>query len=71
MLKIERVVTATKVPHEWKMCRCGWKCSVCGAKAAEFDDDGNPDPYGLIVYVSLDLVEVSCQELSVFRVMDD
>lgn len=63
------VVTATRRPHKWKRCGANWKCAPCRALAAEFDDNGQPEPYGM-VYYRLMLVELTCEELTVCKVMD-
>jgi len=72
---VMKIVTATKTPHEWKRSGSGWKCAVCGTKAVEYDDFGNPEPYASVVYssggVTLELVETTCAEMAVFQVMDD
>lgn len=73
MIKSRRIVKATKIPHDWKRNGAGWKCATCGARAAEFDDFGDPEPYASVVYGSktLELVELTCEEYSVFKVMED
>lgn len=69
-MKIEKVVTATKTPHDWGRHGLQWRCRACGAIAAEFDDNGFPDPYGSVVYAKgMDCVEASCDEMSVLKVM--
>jgi len=69
-----QIVTSTRQPHEWRRDGPNWRCAVCNALAAEFDPDGRPEPYGLIYYlnkrVGLELQELTCEELAIFKVMD-
>ena len=72
MTELRRVVSSTKIPHKWGRRGNAWRCSECGALAAEFDDDGVPDPYGSCIIINDSVcVEATCQEVLVSRIMRD